>query len=61
MQIWKTKTWTPLDIGMLKWSSLLVGVAVGSFFADLAQQYLWLIVIAALALAIKPTIDYFRD
>ena len=61
MSLWKTTTWSPLDIACLKWSSLLVGVAVGAFLAPLPQAAIWILLIVAVVLAIKPTKNYLRS
>ncbi len=61
MNIWKTKVWKPIDIACLKWSSLLIGIVVGSLLAEMAKPYIVPMLIAAAILAIKPMWSYFSD
>jgi hypothetical protein len=60
MRLFRTKVWSVLDIGLLKWSCILIGMVVGSYLAAFTRRYVMLFVIAAILLAIKPTISYFR-
>ena len=60
MKLFRTKAWSALDIGLLKWSCILFGVIVGSYLAAFTKRYVWIFVIAAILLAIKPAISYFR-
>ena len=32
MEIFRTKEWTVLDIGLLKWASIFFGMILGAFF-----------------------------
>jgi hypothetical protein len=61
MKLLKTKTWTWLDIGLLKWSILLFGLVLGSHFYFLIADYELILLVIAILLAVKPTVDYFRD
>jgi hypothetical protein len=61
MKLLRTKIWCWYDIGLLKWSAMLFGVALGAFFADLFRSYVWIILLAAVLFAIRPTIAYYRD
>jgi hypothetical protein len=61
MKLLKTKIWSWFDIGLLKVSVLFFGMIVGAYFHDFVMQYAWVILIAAVLLAIRPTIAYFKD
>jgi hypothetical protein len=61
MTLFKTKMWSWLDIALLKWSALFFGVVVGAYFQVFVRCYLWLFVVAALLLAIRPALHYFTD
>jgi putative Mn2+ efflux pump MntP len=61
MKLLKTKIWSWCDIGLLKLSMLLFGMIVGAYFHDFVMQYVWVILIAAVLLVIRPTIAYFKD
>ncbi len=60
MKLLKTKIWNWCDIGLLKLSMLLFGMIVGTYFHDFVMQYVWVILIAAVLLVIRPTIAYFK-
>lgn len=61
MKLLKTKIWSWCDIGLLKLSMLLFGMIAGAYFHDFLMQYVWVILIAAVLLVIRPTIAYFKD
>ncbi len=61
MNLLRTKLWNWQDIWMLKWSAFLFGIAVGAYFHAHLLQHAWLILAAAVLLAIRPTIAYFKD
>lgn len=61
MKLFRTKVWPWLDVALLKWSCILVGMIAGAYLADFTKRNIWLIAAAALLLAIKPTVSYFRD
>jgi hypothetical protein len=61
VKLLRTKVWSWQDIALLKWSALLFGVAVGAYFASCVRNYLWGVVLAAVILAIRPTVHYFKD
>jgi hypothetical protein len=60
MKLFKAKVWSALDVILLKWCCVLVGMIAGAYLADFTKQYLWFIVLAAFLLAIKPAVSYFR-
>jgi len=61
MNLLKSKTWCWRDIALLKWSSILFGMVAGAYFADFVMENVWLFLVVAWLLAIKPAIAYFRD
>jgi putative Mn2+ efflux pump MntP len=60
IRLFKTKNWSALDIGLLKWSCILFGMMFGSYLSSFTKRYVKLFLIAAVLLAIKPAISYFR-
>jgi hypothetical protein len=61
MKLLRTKMWNWWDAWMLKWSAFLFGIAAGAYFHEVLVQYVLVILIVAVLLAIKPTIAYFKD
>lgn len=61
MELYKAKVWSVIDIGLLKWCCIVIGMIAGAYLADFTKQYVWLFAIAAVLLGIKPAISYFRD
>jgi len=61
MQLFKTKIWSWVDIVLLKWCVLFFGMIVGACIPDFVIQHVWVFLIAAVLLAIKPTFTYFKD
>jgi len=61
MKLLRTKIWNWWDVWLLKWCAFLFGIAAGVYFHACLIQYVWIILIAAALLAIKPTIAYFKD
>jgi hypothetical protein len=59
MKLFRTKVWSWLDIGLLKWSVLLFGMVAGAYFADFVRQFVWIFLGAAIFLAIRPSLNYF--
>ena len=60
MKLLRTKIWNWWDVWLLKWSAFLFGIAVGTYFHACIIQYVWLILIAAVLIAIRPGIAYFK-
>jgi hypothetical protein len=46
---------------MLKWCAFLFGIAAGAYFHEYVIPYLWIIIIAAILLTIRPAIAYWKD
>ena len=61
MKLLRTKIWSWCDIWLLKLSVLLFGMIVGAYFHDFVMQYVWVILIAAVLLAIRPIIAYYKE
>ncbi len=61
MKLFRTKVWWWFDIGLVKWSAILIGMVAGAFLADFVRQYVWVFIFAAIAFAIRPTFKYFDD
>jgi len=60
MVVFVSKRWRPLDLGILKGSSFLVGAIVGAYASDWIREHLIVLALAAVLLAIRPAIAYFR-
>jgi hypothetical protein len=61
MKLFRTKIWNWWDAWLLKWSAFLFGIAAGAFFHAALIQYVWVLLLVAIILAIRPTIAYFKD
>jgi hypothetical protein len=61
MKLLRTKVWSWVDIGCLKWCCLLLGMIGGTFLADFTRRYVVLFAAAAVLLAIRPALHYFGD
>jgi uncharacterized membrane protein len=60
MKLFRSKVWSPVDIASLKWSCVFLGMIVGAYLAGFVKDYVWVFLIGAILLAIKPTVSYFR-
>ena len=61
MKLLRTKIWNWRDTSILKWSCFFFGIAAGAYFHACLVQYVWIVLIAAVFLAIRPAIAYFKD
>ena len=61
MKLFKSKVWSPIDIGLLKWCCILIGMIAGAYLADFTKRCVWFFALAALLLAIKPAVSYLRS
>jgi|GEM_PF-294013 len=61
MKLFRTKVWSIVDIGCLKWSCILAGMIAGAFFHEFTRRHVWLFIGAAVVLAIKPLVAYFEN
>lgn len=48
------------DIGCIKWASILFGIIIGAYIADFTKRYIWILIILAVILAIKPIVKFFK-
>ena len=60
MSLFRANVWSVVDIGLLKWCCVLIGMIVGAHLADFTKQNVWFIALGALLLGIKPAVSYFR-
>ena len=61
MKLYRTKEWTMLDIGLLKWSCIFFGMILGAYTSIFVKNNLWIFIALVVILAIKPIISYFKD
>ena len=61
MKLFEPRVWSVFDLASLKWASILFGVIVGGFFPDLVHAYVWILVVACLALSVRALVVFFRD
>lgn len=61
MKLFRKTTWNWYDIALLKWSVLLFGMIAGAYFSEVVQKHFWLFLVAAVLLAIRPVVVYFRQ
>lgn len=61
MKFFKEKKYSVMDIGLIKWSCILFGMVLGAYIADFVQSYVWLFIVIALLLAVKPLVTYFKE
>ncbi len=61
MNLFRMKVWRWQDIALLKWCCILIGMIAGAFLSAFVRQYVWLFVLAALLLAVRPAARYFGD
>ncbi len=61
MRLLRNKVWSWLDVALLKWSCLLLGMVMGAYLADVVRSYWWVLLLLAIVFAIRPALTYFRD
>ena len=61
MKLFRDKKYSVIDIGLIKWSFILFGMVLGAYFSEFTLRYIWLFIIVAVILAIKPVVTYFRE
>lgn len=61
MKLFRKKVWSVVDIGLLKWCCVLIGMIAGAYLTDFTKRHVGLIALAALLLGIKPAVSYFRS
>jgi hypothetical protein len=60
MKLFRKKAWRPIDIVLLKWSMLLLGMVLGALAADFVKQNIWVFLAVGLLLVIRPIFVYLR-
>lgn len=61
MKLFRKKAWRPIDLVMLKWSMILLGMVLGALLADFVRQNIWVFLAVGLLLVIRPMIVYLRN
>jgi hypothetical protein len=61
MKLLRTKIWNWWDVSLLKWGCLLFGIAAGAYFHKCVMPYIWIVLVVAVLLVIRPAIAYFKD
>ena len=61
MKLFRDKKYSVIDIGLIKWSCILFGMILGAYLSEFTLRYIWLFIIAAVILAIKPIVTYFKE
>ena len=61
MKPFRATVWSVLDLGLLKWCCLLLGMIAGAYLADFTRRHVWVIAVVAVLLGIKPAVSYFRN
>jgi len=56
----KIKRMNVLDMGCIKWASLLLGAIIGAYIAGFVKQYLWVFVVLTIVLVIRPIYTIFK-
>ena len=61
MRLFITKIWNWWDIAILKWCCLFYGMIAGAYFHEFITHYVWLFLVAAIFLTIRPAIAYWKN
>ena len=61
MKLFRKKMWRPIDIVLLKWSMLLLGMVLGALLSDFVRQNVWVFLALGLAMLIRPIFVYLRN
>ena len=61
MKLFRKKMWRPIDIMLLKWSMLLLGMVLGALLSDFVRQNVWVFLALGLAKLIRPIFVYLRN
>jgi hypothetical protein len=59
MKLFRTKMWSPVSIGSLKWCCILLGMIAGAYLSEFTKSHVWFFAAAAVLLAVKPFVTYF--
>ncbi len=61
MKLFRTKVWRWLDIGLLKWSCILIGMIAGAYLSEFVERHVWAFAMAVVLLAVRPAVRYWGD
>jgi len=53
--------WNWWDIAILKWCCLLYGIAAGAYFHEYVIPYIWIVLVAAVLMTIRPAVAYWKN
>ena len=59
MKLFEPRVWSVVDLGCLKWSSILFGAIAGAYFPNFVQTYVWVFVVAFVLLGIRPMMVFY--
>ena len=48
------------DIGCIKWSCIFFGIIIGAYIADFTKKYLWLFIVLAILVIIRPLYRFVK-
>ncbi|GFE56800.1 hypothetical protein AOG1_06790 [Geobacter sp. AOG1] len=57
----RTMVWSWKDIMLLKWCVFAFGMIVGAYLSEFIKQHVWIFVLAAILLTVRPAIKYFGN
>ena len=57
--MFKTKVWSPIDIGLLKWASILFGMILGAYLNAFVKQHLWVFILLTVVFTVRPLYSYW--
>jgi hypothetical protein len=60
MKLLRNKMWNWWDIGILKLCCIIYGLIAGAYFHEIVMPYIWIFLVAAVMLTIRPAIVYFK-
>jgi len=60
MKLYKTKTWSALDIALLIGCCCLIGMIAGACLSVFTMRHVWIFATVAVLLIIKPVATFLR-
>ena len=61
MELLKTKVWCWWDISLLKWCCFLFGMVAGAYFHEIVLRNVWIVLMVAILVMIRPAIAYWKE
>jgi hypothetical protein len=61
MNIFKSSRFTWWQLGLLKWSIFLIGIAIGATWPQVFAEYALILFVLGLILSIYPAVVWFRN